>query len=296
LFFDGTSWCILAGSQSRVAGVLPLLQKNTNWYVNGITGNDTNYDGTSATVVSASIGPFSTIQRASDEILKYNMNNYNQQINIADGTYTGPVSLRALNGTGRVTIQGNSANPQNVTIQIPAGSNLYSCIFQTGGDYIYEGLRFTTGAGQLDGIASNNGHSQIGNVRFGPCARYHMSAGDSGTSMYVQGGTVTIEAGANAVSHMNAQLAGLLTFPAPVSSAWPSLNILGAVTFSQSFIGALALGIAQMHYTSITGAAFVTGPKYNGAANGVIDSYGGGGSYFPGSTAGSLATGAQYYT
>jgi hypothetical protein len=302
LFFDGTEWLIIAGKPGNTSGgptsggSIPSLQKNVNWYVNGTTGDDTNYDGTSATVVSAKVGPFKTIQRASDEVLKYNMNGYNQSINIADGTYTGPVSLRPLNGSGQVGIQGNTANPQNVTVQIPAGSNLYSCFFQTGGYYIYNGIRCTTGAGQLDGISSNGGIAILANVRFGPCARYHISSGDSGSSMFLQGGTITIESGANAVSHMNAQLSGLLSFPAAFPSSWPSLNVLGPVSFSAGFIGALALGIAQMKYTTITGGGNISGPKWYAQANGIIDSYGGGVSYFPGTVAGSASSGGQYYT
>jgi hypothetical protein len=295
LFFDGTRWLIVAGTQGRVPGTLPLLQKNTNWYVNGTTGNDT-YDGTSPTFVTGKIGPFLTIQRASDEVLKYNMNNYAQIINIADGTYTvtQPVYFRPLNGTGTVYVKGNSANPQNVTVQVPAAANLYSCFYQTGGFYDYDGLRFTTGAGQLDGITVTGGNAQFHNLHFGPCARFHIAAGQSGTVVSFGNGTITIESGANAAAHIRSEDAAFLTFPVPYPAQWPLLNILGPVTFSSCFVTAATLGIAQMHYTSITGKANVTGPMWSSIANAVVDSYQGGASYFPGNAAGVASSGGQY--
>jgi hypothetical protein len=46
-------------------------------------------------------------------------------------------------------------------------------------------------------------------------------------------------------------------------------------------------------YASIAGAAGVTGQKYSAVSNGVINT-GAGVNYFPGNTAGVLATGGQY--
>jgi hypothetical protein len=295
LFYQG-NWQIVnaGGASTRVTGALPMLQKNTDWYVNGTTGDDTNYDGTSATVVTAKIGPFKTIQRASDEVLKYNMNNYNQIIHIADGTYVGPTSFRALNGTGWVYVKGNIAAPQNVTITVPAGANTWSAFFQTGGYYDYDGLRFTTPAGNLDGLTIVGGYAACHNLRFGPCARFHLAVGNSGASCIVSQGTFTIEAGANALRHLHAEVEGSLAFPGAFPALWPSLNILGAVTFSQGFIGGHALGVASMHYASIGGGGFVTGPQYIAFANGIVDSGSGGANYFPGNAAGSVSQGGQY--
>jgi hypothetical protein len=293
LFFDGAEWLIVAGTQARVPGALPLLQKNTNWYVNGATGLDT-YDGTSPTVGAGKIGPFKTIQRASDEVLKYNMNNYNQYINVADGTYAGQVNLRALNGTGTVFLVGNHASPANV--QVAAQAVALSCAFyQSGGNYDYDGFRLSSPSVALDGFANVGGYAAIHSMQFGPCARYHMSTGSSGSTTTVGPGTIIIEAGANAQAHVNAETVGYLTYPAPLPASWPVLNILGAVSFSAGFCVAFSLGVLQMHYTSITGAASVTGPRYSSYMNGLVDSQTNGNvNYFPGSTAGTTATGGQY--
>jgi hypothetical protein len=293
LFFDGTNWQIIAGA-SRQVGASAILQANVNWYVNGTTGNDTTLDGTSATVTSATVGPFKTIQRAANEVLKYNMNGYDQYIWVADGTYTGPVNFQALNGSGIVYVVGNPTSPQNVMVApAVAGATPYECAFiQFDGTYHYSGFRLTTPA--LDGIAVTGGRAAASNLRFGACGRYHIGTGYSGSTLGLSQGTFTVESGANAIAHIGTILAGLSTFPAQTPAQWPALNILGPVTFSGAFIQTIQLGIAQMKYATMTGAANVTGPKYSASGNGVVDSIGSGASYFPGSTAGALATGGQY--
>jgi hypothetical protein len=49
-----------------------------------------------------------------------------------------------------------------------------------------------------------------------------------------------------------------------------------------------------MHYASIGGGGFVTGPQYIAFANGIVDSGSGGANYFPGNAAGSVSQGGQY--
>jgi hypothetical protein len=118
--------------------------------------------------------------------------------------------------------------------------------------------------------------------------------GDSGADVSFTGpSTITIEAGANASAHIVAETVGFVNH-SPLAANFPSLVILGPVTFSQAFITASTLGVAQMAYASITGAANVTGPRYLSALNGVVDSNGGGPNYFPGSVAGTTVTGGQY--
>jgi hypothetical protein len=269
-------------------GTIPTLQKNADWYVNGTTGDDTNYDGTSATVVSAKVGPFKTIQRAANEVPKYNMNGYNQTIHIADNTY-GPVVFGQLNGAGICYVIGNVANPQNVAIAASTSVQPHCAIAQYGGNYDYTGLRLSAGAGCLDGFGGNGGYATLHTMRFGACTRYHISCQVDGATVDLEPGTIFIEAGANAVAHLAASELGMITH----SPNLPTLNILGAVSFTNGFITSDHMGFAQMQYTGITGAASVTGPKYQAWMNGVISSLNGI-NYYPGSAAGILATGGQY--
>lgn len=77
-----------------------------------------------------------------------------------------------------------------------------------------------------------------------------------------------------------------------------NVNVGATTTFSGSPTYSLATALAQQGGVIIfngnapTGSA--SGPRYLAQTNGVIDTAGGGGSYIPGSTAGSTATGGQY--
>jgi hypothetical protein len=289
LFFDGVRWMVIAGSSRRV-GDLPLLQRTVDWYVNAATGNDSTLDGTTATV-SGVHGPFRTVQRAFYEIVKYNMNGYDQNINIADGLYNESTVALTPNGSGSVNIKGNTATPNNVQINGVSGVN-QCAIYQQGGQYSYDGIRISTPVGALDGLTVATGRGIIKNIRFGPCGRYHLST--AGGYIQYDSGTTFIEASAHAQGHQHAESAGHITINVNIPAKWPTLNILGPVTFTQSFIDAVKLGVTDVRYTSITGAVNVTGPRYLAFGNGVIDSIGMGTSYYPGSTAGSINTGGQY--
>jgi hypothetical protein len=286
LFFDGTEWLIVAGSTRRV-GAAAILQKNADWYVNGTTGNDANYDGTSATVVSATVGPFATLQRAHTETQKYNMNGYSQIVHVADGLYNN-TTLGPTNGVGTVYFRGNPAAPQNVMLTANGASQC--AVFQTNGNYDIEGFRFSTGNGCLDGFASNGGRTAIRNVHFGPCSRYHLSSGIAGAAVIIDGGTVTIETGASCAGHICASLNGLIG-----SNQFnrPALVIQGGVNFASAFAVASELGVCSPFWASITGAGNVSGSKYNANMNGIIDTFGYGINNLPGNAAGSLQTGGQ---
>ena len=144
--FDGANWQVIAGS-SRAPGMLPPLFAITNWYVNGTTGDDAAYDGTAATHTSANHGPFRTIQRAADETLKYNMNGFDQFVNVADyGAGYANFDCKQTNGSGTVWFIGNEANPQNVPVTA-ATPNTHA-IHQLGGFYAFKGFRLSaTGSG-----------------------------------------------------------------------------------------------------------------------------------------------------
>jgi hypothetical protein len=132
-------------------------------------------------------------------------------------------------------------------------------------------------------------------MQFGPCGQAHISASYNSAQVNLTHGTITIEAGANAQFHLMAQENGIITLPVPLGSTyWPNINILGAVAFSTAFITASSLGMAQMHYQTMAGQAFVTGPRYNANMNGIVESIGGGATYFPGTAAGTIANGGQY--
>lgn len=72
-----------------------------------------------------------------------------------------------------------------------------------------------------------------------------------------------------------------------------TITLTGTPAFSNAFALASPLGYIQAGSVTFTGAA--TGARYNASGNGVINTGGGGANYFPGNSAGSVATGGQYF-
>lgn len=287
LFYDGSYWQIIAGS-TRLVGTLPLLHAAANWYVNGTLGDDNIFDGTTASSIGGGHGPFRTLQRAANEVIKYNMNGYDQFVWVADGTYAA-VTLEPTNGSGWVWFIGNEANPQNCAV-LSSSVGIHP-FFQRDGTYRIRGFKLSGTGMNASNFATNGGKTRITNMRFGPCWEFHIGASWSSTLTLDLGGTITIEAGANARAHMGASGGAQIIYES--TPPYNALNVLGDVTFSAGFALAWQLAAVQMIYSSITGGAFVHGPQYNGMGLGIINSLGVGS--FPGNPGpGILSYGAQY--
>ena len=79
---------------------------------------------------------------------------------------------------------------------------------------------------------------------------------------------------------------GFIRLPNPFSCTLTSTPSWG------QFVAVIGpLGLTSRNFT-FSGSG--TGQRYNASRNGVIDTGGGGASYFPGNSAGATATGAQY--
>ena len=122
-----------------------------------------------------------------------------------------------------------------------------------------------------------------------------MSAAWNGLLTIDAGTNIIIETGANAQNHMLASFNGPMNVSNPPGPAgFPNLNILGAVTFSGSFIRADDGSGTFVVYASVTGAASVIGSRYFAFLNGIINSNGGGANYYPGNAVGTVVQGGQY--
>lgn len=263
-----------------------------DFYVNGSTGNDSN-DGRAATV-GGGHGPFATINRGVSETLKYNMNGYEQTIHVANQTYNERVVLPQTNGAGQVNLLGNTGSPDSVVIQGPSGR---TAVYMTGGNYTIDGFKVVAGTGgsvsgdAQDCIDVDAGVLFIYNVTFGTAVRAHVICGYSSQVIIGDG---TIKIAGNATAHIWATLGATLTFPVPLSSDWPLLNISAACNFSDAFARADYGSTCQIRYQSISGFANATGKKFNANTNGNVTTNGGGASYLPGDSAGVTSTGGQY--
>lgn len=286
--YDGAKFELIAGG---APGGCVTLTAPRDFYVNNSTGNDL-FDGTSANVSGSNTGPFKTIQQALSTLRKYNLGGWSFNIHVADGTYAtaSTVVFPMPNGSGAVNLIGNATNPAAVQIS----SSLGSCwAANAGGNYSINGFSFSAPTPNAPGGDPGNGiwwiatQTYIYNCSFGGCAGAHIYCGPAG-GIYVWGGTITITGGAG-IAHQ-AVLNGTLYNN---NVAPPALNIANAVSFVE-FVSAGNGGQARPIWSSITGAANVSGAKYLAAGNGVIDSGGRGVSYLPGSTAGTTSSGGQY--
>lgn len=293
MVFDGTSVRVV----SFVPSDLPQVPLNANLgiYVNGATGSDTLYDGTSPTI-SGIHGPFATIQRGANQTTKYNLNGYNITVNVAPwaSAYNG-FDCPAVNGAGSVIILGNPTTPSQCLLTRTGNSAAH---FGQNGSFQLNGFQITcTGVPQAGDpgacVWTNNGGTYLAlfNLNFGSAATPGISPQICTQLGFIQcGGNFNILSGSNSGSFYFASNPGAVLggFPTP-----PNLSILGPCSIA-NFAAGLGLGHAGPNFSAISGAGNVTGSKYIANMNGVVDTGTGNINYLPGSTAGSTASGGQY--
>lgn len=271
------------GSRFQIVGSPPnVLAAPRTYYVNGVTGNDSN-DG----LFPGSA--FATIQRAVNAAAVWNLNGFNITISIADYSNYARFTLPAVNGTGTISIVGNVGAPDNVAIPSPAGS----AVIVQGGPYVLTGVKVSaaaiSGGDPGSGILVQAGANiTLGAIAYGACVGSHIET-DGGT-IGVNGPSF-IRGGSSA--HLRSQVNGSLLLN-PLTP--PALTISAAVNFSDAFAVSGLLGVlyAIAGFSSITGAANVSGTRFNVNQNGIIAVNGLGDNYFPGTVAGNRASGGQY--
>jgi hypothetical protein len=225
-------------------------------------------------------GAFLTIQHAIN-IVYGTLDLYGNDVTIqvGAGTYPEAVVVSAPQvGAGVITLLGDTTTPANVTISSGSSSSIE---VQNGGTLFVGGTKVTNsgfagwyanggtiksaGKNEMGAIGSHgllaDGPSTIFQthemILSGGCAGSHLQASNN-SYIYIQGGTWTIV-------------------------GTPSLG---------AFASAATSGVLYCFANSFSGA--ITGAKYNVALNGAIQTNGGGAGYFPGSVAGTAATGGQY--
>lgn len=287
--FDGARFQLLG------ADSLPVIKRNLTYYVNAATGNDA-YDGTTAAVAGGH-GPFATLQAAVSAIGNVNLNGYSVTVYVADGSYPGVV-LAATAGSGAVQFISQSGNTSACVI---AGVNK-SAIQATncGSAYSFKGFKLVaSGAALGDPIAGINvqgggSYVTLTNMEYGACVGPHIFCGTGGQALRF--GTQTISGGSSGNiwaqgGHLVAYTGGRINTQL---SALPSLNITAPVSFAGAFAIVQDLSEVVVQFASISGAANVTGQRYQANLNGVIYTGGSGVSYLPGTIAGVTANGGVY--
>lgn len=247
-------------------------------------GSDTANSGTSAQ------SPFATIQRAWNVLQQnYDLNGHNATINIANGTYTGGLRAQGTvvgQGQGNaISFVGNVGSPGNVVMTTTNAHALLAsglAVFNVSGMLLQ--ASGSSSGNAAAGIAAVTGGNVniVGNMTFGTCAGPHIWSTESAVISISSGYTISGSAANHYTASAGAQVIG-------VSFA---VTLSGTPAFSNSFASAFALGFLQIEGATFSGSA--TGTRYVANTNGVINTNGGGASYFPGSIAGSTASGGQY--
>lgn len=286
---DGTTWYegikIAAASgavtfpNTTIAGGRELLTANRTYYVR------TDGSNSNSGLANTSGGAFLTLQKAINVAAALDLSIYNVTIQIANGTYTaGALVTAPWVGAGTVTLLGDAATPSNVVI---ATTNANAIEVKNGGVLGVSGIKMVTSGGSSGDCMNANNFGIIniaGKVDFGAAATFydHIRATIAGivniNSDYSISGA--------AYKHYDIFAGGALVM------ATRTITLSGTLAFN-TFASASRLSNIRATGCSYTGGT-VTGSRYLAEYGGVLDSGGGGASYFPGNSAGSVTAGAQY--
>lgn len=273
-------WQVAAGGSG---GGRPQLTAARTYYVR-TDGSDSN-DG----LTNSAGGAFLTIQKAVDVASALDLSVYDVTIQLAAGTYniTSGIALRSIVGSGKIIIVGDETTPSNVVIaRSGAGTVNDASIYAKAvkGITSIRGVKLTsTATGTVIALLSSGGsYLEFQKVDFGGGFTQQVRGADGGTIEAT--GNYTISSGAGA--HMYASTLGSLRIQSI------TITLSGTPAFSSFFASAVVAG--AINASSLTFSGTATGKRYDVSLNGVVNTNGGGASYFPGSTAGSTATGGQY--
>lgn len=225
-------------------------------------------------------GAFATVQKALNVAAGLDLAGFTVTIQIADGTYTGAITIPATLGqasASALVIAGNSGIPANVIISTTSSSAISA---PAGTRCLVKDLEIRTTTSGL-GLNADGGTIQFQNVRFGACADAHVMCRHNGAALAT--GNYAIS-GASPI-HWNARSGGVINAEAQ------TVALTGTPAFGTAFASCQN---GEISCGGMTFAGSATGTRYSAALNGVINSAGGGAVYLPGNAAGSAVTGGQY--
>lgn len=214
------------------------LSGNTTFYVR-TDGSDSN-DGSANTAGAAWL----TIQKAINVIANYNLNSYTATIQVADGTYTGAVSVTRPFVNGFVQLTGNTGTPSNCVISVAGAAVSVSYASMSLG-----GFKIVSSSGNLISIGSAAILTMNGAMEYGSCTNVAVSVGSgaqwrASANYTISGspGTYFFSAsGSTGIIHTSAltvTLSGTPNWPtAFINAARSSAINITSATFSGSATG-----------------------------------------------------------
>lgn len=268
-----------AQSTGRIPIRDPLTSDRT-YYVR-TDGSDNN-----SGLLNSAGGAFLTIQHAVDLVSQdLDTTGYSVTIQVGTGAYNAPVVLTRCVGTKLVTLQGDASTPSNVTITLSNGTPI---LVDDGAIWKVRGFKLSTTAGSYNCLeTASNATTYFDSIDFGTCSQAHIWANKNCT--VITSGNYTISGGAQ--YHLGVVHGAYLEL-ASLSSR--TVTLVGTPSFSGYFALVLRNAAVLADQGALTFSGSATGKRYVVVLNGVLDSNGGGTSFFPGNAAGLVATGGQY--
>lgn len=262
-------------------GIRDVLTANRTYYVR--TDGSNSNDGLSNT----SGGAFLTIQKAYDVIVsRLDLSGFTVTIQIADGTYTGGLSIAApWSGGGTIVVQGNSGTPSNVLISVTS-NNAIANSSTLPGKLTVKDLKLQSATSGALLLNSGVGLIEFSNIVFGAAAGSgHIVA--SGPAARITGaGNYSITGGGS--THNESIYGGLVLINGV------TVTITGNPTFSSAFAFAWRTGTVDVYGNTYSVTGSVTGVRSNAVENGVIITGGQSNTaYPPGSSNGVTSSGGQ---
>lgn len=265
LKYNGSAWVNASARE--------VLTANRTYYVR-TDGSDSNTG-----LANTAGGAFLTLQKAVDTVASIDLGSYAVTIQMGAGTYAAGADLKSYVGAGPVTILGDVTTPSNVLI-----SSSSACIVADGvtGLWRIGGIKLVSAASH--GIVAVNGSALgiSGAVEFGACGIFHVAL-TTGSKLTIASVNYSITGGA--LGHWY-----VITGAQIVASSC-TVTVTGAPAFS-TFAEFSNLSGLSSSALAFSGSA--TGVRYAASLNAVINTAGGGSSFFPGNSAGAAATGGQY--
>lgn len=222
-------------------------------------------------------GAFLTIQKAVDVATMLDNAGNLVTISVANGTY-GAFLLRSYVGSQAPKVVGNTATPGSVVIS--ATGTAIGCT--NCGAWTLSGMRVqsTSGAG-LSCVGAGTLITLSDSFEFSACASQHMISTDDARLNIACPWRIA----GNAAAHINTvRGASVLAFA-------QTCTIVGSIALTYFVYAETASDILIQ---SVTFSGTLTGKRYEVTLNAVVQTYGGGASYFPGNSAGTVSTGGQY--
>jgi hypothetical protein len=261
-----------------------LLTAARTYYVR-TSGDDAN-DG----LVNDAYHAFLTIQHAIDIASTLDNGGFDVTIQVADGTYTvnNNIVCKTFLGSGKIIIQGNTYTPANCILAF-GGSTLWAFVLDgVYGTYQIQGFKITMGV-----VCSshafhcvNRSNLNLQNMEFSTGWNFHMDVETGATINII--GPYKISASCTDTHISN-------------STGYFICNVVAGITVILAgtpnipiFLSTNRLGYTLIYAARCTFSGSATGKRYTVAENGVVDTIGGGASYFPGNGAGTTATGGLY--